>query len=151
LAEKHQWNWIFYKLKKYKYVDRRPSTVYGLQYTAKYFRFERLRVWQLSRVFASKIYKITRKFPKDELFGLISQLRRAAISILLNIAEGADRKSDAEFKRFLRIALTSLEEVVSGLYISLDQGFLDRQEFISVYEDASILAAKLNSLINTLH
>ena len=99
-----------------------------------YFRFEKLEVWQLARKFVVKIYKITREFPKDELFGLISQLRRAAISIILNITEGTDRGSDIEFKRFLRMALTSLEEVISGLYISLDQNFITKSEFDYLYE-----------------
>lgn len=125
-------------------ADRLPTT-------AKYFRFERLEVWQLSRIFVSEIYKITRKFPKDELFGIVSQLRRAGISILLNIAEGSDRKSDIEFRRFLRISLTSLEEVVSGLYISLDQKFVSQKEFDELYKNAHKLSAKLGALINSLN
>jgi len=84
------------------------TTANRLPTTAKYFRFERLEVWQLARKFVVDIYEITRKFPKDELFGLVAQLRRAAISILLNIAEGSDRKSDIDFRRFLRMSLTSL-------------------------------------------
>jgi len=115
-----------------------------------YFRFEKLEVWKLAREFVVEIYIITRKFPKDELFGLISQLRRAAISILLNITEGCDRRSDVDFKRFLRIALTSLEEVVSGLYVSLDQSFIRKSEFDCLYEKAQQLAAKLNAFIKTL-
>src|SRR3972149_4193244 len=82
------------------------------------FRFEKLNVWQDARVFVNHIYAITRKFPRDEKFGLIDQLRRAALSVILNIDEGADRKSDAELKRFLRMAITSVEEVVTGLYIA---------------------------------
>ncbi len=127
------------------------TTDYRLQTTARYFRFERLEVWQLAREFVGAIYKITRKFPKDELFGLVSQLRRAATSILLNIAEGSDRKSDAEFKRFLRMAITSLEEVISGLYISLDQNFINENEFDKLYEDSHRLMAKLNALVNSLN
>lgn len=115
------------------------------------FRFETLEVWKLARIFVVEIYKVTRKFPKDELFGLISQLRRAATSIVLNIAEGCDRKSDVEFKRFLRIALTSLEEVVTGLYIALDENFINQQNFDILYKPANQLAAKLNALINTLN
>ena len=126
------------------------TTDYRLRTTAKYFRFEKLEVWQLARIFVVKIYKITRAFPRDELFGLVSQLRRAAISILLNIAEGSDRQSDIEFIRFLRISLTSLEEVISGLYISLDQGFIDQKEFSELYEESHRLMAKLNALVNSL-
>ncbi|MBI2334666.1 four helix bundle protein [Candidatus Daviesbacteria bacterium] len=63
------------------------------------FRFENLQVWQDARSFVNHIYFITKKFPVDERFGLIDQLRRAAVSIALNIAEGSDRKSDIEFRR----------------------------------------------------
>jgi len=126
------------------------TTANRLPTTAKYFRFEKLEVWQLSRKFVVEIYRTTRKYPKDELFGLVAQLRGAAISILLNIAEGSDRKSDADFRRFLRMSLSSLEEVVSGLYISLDQNFINQHEFDKLYESANEIAAKLNALINKL-
>lgn len=114
------------------------------------FRFENLEVWQLARKFAVEIYKITRKFPKNELFGLTAQIRRAATSIALNIAEGSDRKSDAEFKRFLRMALASLEEVITGLYIALDQKFIGQSEFNLLYQESNKLASKINALIKTL-
>ena len=126
------------------------TTANRLPTTAKYFRFEKLEVWQLSRKFVVEIYRTTRKYSKDELFGLVAQLRGAAISILLNIAEGSDRKSDADFRRFLRMSLSSLEEVVSGLYISLDQNFINQHEFDKLYESANEIAAKLNALINKL-
>ena len=115
-----------------------------------YFKFEKLEIWQLARKFVVDIYKITRKFPKDELFGLIAQIRRAATSILLNIAEGSSHSSDIEFRRFLRIAVASLEEVISGLYIALDQHFIDQEEFDMLYEKGNHLASKLSALINKL-
>lgn len=114
------------------------------------FRFEKLTVWQEARKFCGEIYKIAKNFPKEERFGLIDQLRRAAVSIALNIAEGSDRKSDREFKRYLRMAITSCEEVVTALYISLDQNYLNKKDFDILYEDANRLVARLNALINSL-
>lgn len=114
------------------------------------FRFEKLKVWQEARVFSVKIYKITSDFPSAERFGLTSQLRRAVVSIALNIAEGSDRKSDKEFIRFLRVAIGSLDEVVTGLYIAKDLKYLNNKEFEELYKDANRLASKINALINTL-
>jgi four helix bundle protein len=115
-----------------------------------YFKFENLEVWQIGRKYIFEIYSITRKFPKDELFGLVSQLRRAASSILLNIAEGTNRRSDVEFKRYLRMSPTSLEETVSGLYIALDQKFIAISKFNFLYDKALELSAKLKALIKSL-
>ncbi|PIR44335.1 four helix bundle protein [Candidatus Wolfebacteria bacterium CG10_big_fil_rev_8_21_14_0_10_31_9] len=115
-----------------------------------YFKFEKLEVWKLARKFAVEIYKLTRKFPRDELFGLVSQIRRATISVMLNIAEGSNRKSDADFRRFLLISLTSLEEVVSGFYIALDQNFINQREFDILYIESNKLASKLSALIKSL-
>ena len=115
------------------------------------FRFERLTIWQDARRFASEIYKITKLFPKEERYGLIDQLRRAAVSIALNIAEGSDRKSDLEFKRYLRMAITSCEEVVTALYISLDQKYLKQESFDDLYKDANYLVARINALIKSLN
>lgn len=70
-------------------------------------RYKDLKFWQLSRTFCSDIYIITKSFPDDEKFGLISQLRRASVSIPSNIAEGASRSSNKDFNRFLTIALGS--------------------------------------------
>ncbi len=114
------------------------------------FRFENLEVWQIGRVFTNEIYTATKGFPKDEVFGLTNQLRRAAVSVILNIAEGSDRKSDLEFIRFLRISMASLEEVVSGLYIAMDQGWLTQDIFQKLYNSANQLASKLHSLIHHL-
>lgn len=114
------------------------------------FRFEKLGVWQDARQFANKTYKLTSSFPKTETFGLVDQLRRAAVSVALNIAEGSDRKSDKEFTRYLRVAITSIEEVVTALYISLDQGYITQSEFDELYQDANLLVARINALIKSL-
>lgn len=125
-----------------------PTTDYRLQKMS--FRFEKLTVWQDARILISKIYRITKSFPKEERFGLINQLRRAAVSIALNIAEGSYRKSDLEFKRYLRMAITSCEEVVTALYIALDQKYIDKKEFDILYDEANALVAKINALIKSL-
>lgn len=114
------------------------------------YRFENLDVWKLARSFINVIYTITKDFPRDEQFGMTSQIRRAALSIILNITEGSDRKSDKEFIRFLRIAYTSMEEVVAASYIALDQGYISQERFNFIYEKSNILAKKLNALINYL-
>lgn len=114
------------------------------------FRFENLEIWTLSREFVLLIYKITKSFPEEEKFGLTLQLRRAAISVSLNIVEGSDRKSDKEFIRFLRISLASLEEVIAGLYLALDLNFMNKKDFDSVYEGSRKLVAKIVSLIKKL-
>lgn len=114
-----------------------------------YYKFEKLEIWILARDFISEIYLITRKFPQEELFSLVAQIRRAAISIILNITEGCNRTSK-EFCRFLRMALTSLEEVVAGLYVALDQKFITLEEFEKLYKETHKIAAKINSLINSI-
>lgn len=114
------------------------------------FRFEKLTVWQDARVFANLIYAVTRKFPKDERYGLVDQLRRAAVSVCLNITEGSDRKSDIEFRRYLRMSITSAEEVVTALYLSLDQKYISQKEFESLYGEANQIVAKLNALIRSI-
>lgn len=115
-----------------------------------YYRFENLEAWQLSRRFTLEIYKATEKFPKNELFGLTNQIRRAAVSIALNISEGSERKSDLEFKRFLRIAVGSLSEVITGLYLALDLSFISKKEFDKLYSDSSILVSKIKGLVAKL-
>lgn len=111
------------------------------------FRFENLEIWKLSRAFVARSYQITGAFPESEKFGLVSQIRRAAVSISLNIVEGSDRKSDKEFERFLRIALTSLEETISAFYIALDLHFIEKQDFDDMYKESEKLIAKIQALI----
>ena len=115
-----------------------------------YYRFENLEVWKNSRFFISNIYKLTKKFPKNESFGLTSQIQRAAISVALNIAEGSDRRSDLDFKRFLRMALGSLDEVVTALYIAMDLEFIDNKDFQFLYEESNKLTSQIRALSNKL-
>jgi len=115
-----------------------------------YYRFENLDVWKLARLFSVEIYRISNKFPKSEIFGLISQIRRAAISVALNIAEGSSRGSDLEFKRFLRISLGSISEVVTTLYIALDLELVTKNQFDNLYKVSGELTAKIKALISSL-
>ena len=93
------------------------------------FKFENLKIWKESVAFAGEIYTLSKKFPREELFGLTSQLTRAAVSISLNIAEGEGRNSDAELSRFTQIAIGSLNEVVTVLFISLEQKYIAQKDF----------------------
>jgi len=115
-----------------------------------YYRFENLEVWKNARVFIANIYKLTKRFPKSEIFGLTSQIKRAAVSIALNIAECSDRRSDADFKRFLRMALGSVDEVVTGLYIALDLEFIEQKDFDILYKDSHKLTSQIRALTNKL-
>ncbi len=87
------------------------------------FNFEKLDVWQKAIDFANLVYNETRAFPAEERFGLTNQLRRAAVSISSNIAEGSSRSSKSDFARFLEIAAGSVFEVVSQAFIAQRQGF----------------------------
>jgi four helix bundle protein len=86
--------------------------------------FRRLKVWQLSTRMVVELYRITARFPRAEMFGLTAQCRRAAVSVVSNIAEGSGRGSAAEFRRFVAIARGSLHEVAAQLLLSRDLGFM---------------------------
>ena len=100
------------------------------------FNFEKLEVWQKAIDFADLVYSSTRTFPSDERFGLANQMRRAAVSISSNIAEGTSRMSQTDFKRFVEIATGSLFEIISQAFIGHRQGFLNREAFSSLYSAA---------------
>jgi len=114
------------------------------------FRFEKFEVWKQSVDFADLIYTLTRGFPRDEQFGLTSQMRRAAVSVSSNIAEGSSRLSDKEFARFVEIAYASLMEVVSQVFVAMRQTMVDQSQFDRIYGDAENIARKLSALKNTL-
>jgi four helix bundle protein len=114
------------------------------------FCFERLDVWQKSIAFADLVYSITRSFPNDERFGLTNQMRRAAVSVSSNIAEGSSRFSKADFARFLEIATGSVFEVVSQAFVSSRQGFLKQADFGKLYSAAEEQGRMLSGLRNSL-
>jgi len=91
-------------------------------------RFRDLRVWQKGVDLVKEIYTITKSFPSDELYGLTSQMRRAAVSIPSNIAEGFRRKGAKEFKQFLTIALGSCSELETQTVIAHELGYIDHEQ-----------------------
>ena len=114
------------------------------------FRFEKLDVWHKAVAFADSIYKVTREFPIEERFGMTSQMRRAAISISSNIAEGSSRTSRRDFARFVEIAYGSLMEVISQTHVAHRQSFLQRREFETTVESADELARMLSGFKTSL-
>mgnify|MGYP007100125220 CR=1 FL=1 len=110
------------------------------------FIFERLEVWQKAIEFADLVYGLTKAFPGDERFGLTNQMRRAAVSISSNIAEGSSRFSKSDFARFLEIATGSLFEVVSQAFIGRRQGFLSEADFQRLYAAAEEQGRMLSGL-----
>ena len=116
------------------------------------FNFEKLEVWRKAIEFADLVYTSTRSFPSDERFGLTNQMRRAAVSVSSNIAEGSSRISRPDFARFIEIATGSLFEVVSQSFVGRSQGFLTEPEFQRLYvaaeEQGKMLSGLRRSLIN---
>jgi four helix bundle protein len=98
--------------------------------------FRKLLVWQKAMLLTTKIYDNTKIFPKEEIFGLTSQLRRCAVSIPSNIAEGFGRDSKNEFLRFLNISVGSLFELQTQLEIAKNIDHLKEEEFYNLYEDS---------------
>lgn len=90
--------------------------------------FKNLSIWQRSRRFVKTIYLGTNDFPKDEMFGLTSQMRRAAISIPSNIAEGSGRRTNKDLSRFLDIAVGSTCEIETQLYLAFDLEYMSKEE-----------------------
>ena len=114
------------------------------------FNFEKLDVWQKAIEFADLVYSSTRDFPADERFGLTNQMRRAAVSLSSNIAEGCSRISKTDFARFLEIATGSVFEVVSPAFIGHRQGFLDDEAFRAIYDAAEEQSRMLSGLRKSL-
>jgi len=112
------------------------------------YSFEKLEVWQLSRVLNKDLYLLTKDFPGEEKFGLISQIRRASISVSSNLAEGVSRKSAKDQARFSEIAFGSLMEVMCQLTLSCDLGYLDEANLIQQRIGIERLSNKINSLWN---
>ena len=109
-----------------------------------------LRVWQQSIEMVTSIYLMTQSFPKEEMFGLVSQLRRASVSVPSNIAEGYARGTDKEKLHFLRISSGSMSEVETQLLLSLNLGYIDQEKYNELSEIVTSVWKQLNSLISSI-
>ena len=115
------------------------------------FKFENLKVWQLSLELTDEIDSLVRDFPAYELYSLSSQMRRAGNSVSLNIVEGSTGLSNAEFKRFLSIANRSALEVVGCLYLAKRRGYVKDEQFSKLYSQIESLVKMIQALINSLN
>jgi four helix bundle protein len=114
------------------------------------FNFEKLDAWRKAIDFADLIYSETRGFPSEERFGLTNELRRAAVSISSNIAEGSSRSSRTDFARFAEIAAGSVFEAVSQSFIARRRNFFSEDQFRNIYTDAEQLSKTLSDLRKSL-
>ena len=109
---------------------------------------EKLDVWKMSVDMVVKVYECTKTFPSEEKFGLTSQIRRAAVSIPANIAEGAGRQYDREFIQFLSIAQGSSSELETELLIAQRLGYFDENIYRQMYEEVNTIARMIVGLTN---
>lgn len=112
--------------------------------------YKNYTVWQDGHQLTLLIYNLTKQFPKEELFGLTSQLRRATSSIPTNVAEGCGRESDADFRRFLVIAHGSATEVEYLLFLSFELNYISKEEYLRLNDLIEILRKQLHTLIKKL-
>ncbi len=112
--------------------------------------FRKLHIWQNGIDIVKEIYKLSLELPKEEKYGLISQMTRAAVSVPSNIAEGSSRNSDIEYKRFLEIALGSLFELETQLTITIEIGLCTQEQLKNIFEKIEKEGKQINSLINKI-
>jgi four helix bundle protein len=114
------------------------------------FKFENLRVWQRAMDLNEKIFQLSKNLPGDERYNLTSQIKRAADSVVLNIAEGSTSQSNPEFNRFLGYSLRSVVEVVCALFIAKRRNYIDAGQFDELYSFCEELSKMIQSLRKTL-
>jgi len=112
--------------------------------------FHDLDVWRIAIKLTKDVYLLTEKFPNSEIFGLTGQIRRAAISIPSNIAEGQSRNSSKEFRQFLSVALGSLAEIETQLVIAKEVGYINEQEFAPFLPSIDTIRKMIRSLSKSL-
>jgi four helix bundle protein len=105
--------------------------------------FRDLFIWQKAMTFVTNTYQITQQFPNEELFGLTSQIRRSAVSIPSNIAEGYGRESQKDFLRFINFAVSSLFELQTQIEIAKNINYLNETEFNNIFEKTRELEAMM--------
>lgn len=109
--------------------------------------YKNLDVWKKSRKLTSSVYEVSKSFPKDEVFGLTNQVRRAAVSVVSNIAEGCGRQHAKDAIQIFYIARGSLYEVETQLYVALDQRFIKESDFEMLILELTSCKQMLNGLI----
>jgi len=114
------------------------------------FKFEELKIWQISLSLSNEIDTIAKQFPKIELFSLSTQIKKAADSVNLNIAEGCMGQSKAEFSRFLTYSVRSGLEVVSCLFMAQTRNYISTEQFQQLYSEYEQLCKMINKLKNSL-
>jgi four helix bundle protein len=114
------------------------------------FRFEGLEIFQLALDFAGEVYRVSRRFPKEEMFGLTANLRRAATSVSLNIAEGSGRGTKRDFAHFIDVASGSLFETVSGFLLAERLELVAPADVALLRVQAELLSKKLSSFKRSL-
>ena len=114
------------------------------------FRFEKLEVWQEARKINQAVYKLTKKFPREEMFAMTSQIRRASMSISSNIAEGSGRNSDKDFAHFLEQSYGSAMEVASAFYLAFDEGYVTEKDLDGLFADLEVNAKRIVALNRSL-
>lgn len=114
------------------------------------FKFEKLTVWQKAIKLTTDIHTLTRKFPKEELYILTSQIKRAADSVALNIAEGSTGQTNDEFKQFIKYAFRSAIEVVACLYVGKNRKLIDNKDFNNLYGKTEEIVKMLSGLRNSI-
>ncbi|MFZ5753509.1 MAG: four helix bundle protein [Bacillota bacterium] len=113
-------------------------------------RFKKFRVWKEAHELVKEIYEITNGFPAEEKFGLVSQLRRAAVSIPANLAEGCERQYSKEFIQFIYIARGSLSEVRYFIFLSHELGYLNEADYTKLDDKCDVVMAMLKGLSDRL-
>ena len=108
-----------------------------------------LDAWKIGHIFVIEIYEISKNFPKEEIFGLTNQLRRAAVSVTSNIAEGFSRNTQKDKCQFYSIALGSRTECQNQLTIALDLGYLSKEKFDNIYDVITRLHKMINGLLKS--
>lgn len=110
------------------------------------FSFEKLKVWQESIIMVKKIYPLTAKFPDLEKFGLVSQMRRASVSVSSNLAEGTSRITNKDKAHFTTMAYSSTMEILNQLIISKELGFVSEEDYLDLRNDIYKISNMLNAL-----
>ena len=131
-------------------MEKRQDKNQNSKLMQKISSYQQLEIWQKSMILVTTIYQITSAFPKTEIFGLTSQMRRAAVSIPSNIAEGWGRKLTKEFIQYLRIARGSLLELETHLMISQNLGYIENQISNKLLLSTLEINKMINSMISSL-